>query len=249
MKYSVILPAALIAGSVAQPAFAQTQPAAPVAAAAAPAPGPVDPALLAKARPIAGVILPDGSFAQIMGPMMRQVMGQMTDSMGKLPVKELARAGGLDPAAVDKMAPARLDDIMAILDPAYRERLRLMTETMFPALGRFMTQFEPDFREGMAEAFATRYDARELDEIAAFVRTPTGAKFGGGFMLLATDPHYLGRMQAMMPKLMQAMPTIMQGSIAAMEKLPKARKYADLSSAERARLAELLGTDPKATKP
>ncbi len=104
-------------------------------------------------------------------------------------------------------------------------------------------------REGMAEAFAGRYNATELDDIAAFLRTPAGSKFGSGFMELAVDPHYLGRMQSMMPKLIEAMPTIMKEPTAALAKLPKPKAYKDLSEADRTRLAELLGVDPKKMKP
>lgn len=217
--------------------------------AAAAQPSSLDPALLAKARPIAAAILPDGTMARLMGPMMRQLIGPMMDSMGKIPIRDLMKAGGMDPAQAETMKPATIDQVMAIIDPAYHQRISVMTETMFPALGKFMTQFEPDMREGMAEAFAARYNAAELDAILAFLRTPEGAKFGAGFMELAADPHYLGRVQSMMPKLIEAMPTIMKGPADALAKLPKPRAYKDLSAAERNRLAELLGVDPKKMKP
>jgi hypothetical protein len=45
------------------------------------------------------------------------------------------------------------------------------------------------------------------------------------------------------------MPTIMKGPADAIAKLPKPRSYKDLSAAERNRLAELLGVDPKKMKP
>ncbi len=116
---------------------------------------------------------------------------------------------------------------------------------MMPALGRFMSRYEPDMREGMAEAFASRYTAAELDQIGAFMRTPAGARFGGGFMELATDPHYIGKVTSMMPALMQAMPDIMKESQAQLAKLPKPRSYKDLTPAERQRLETLLGADAK----
>lgn len=208
----------------------------------------LDPVLLAKARPVAAAILPDGVMAEMMGPAMQKMMGPMMDSVSKMPIRDLAQVGGLDPAEIDKLSDATLRDIMEILDPAFDERMTIMTETMFPALGRFMTQFEPDMREGMAEAFAGRYSAAELDKIGAFLETPTGKKFGSGFMLLATDPHYIGRMQAIMPQMMKAMPSIMKTSSEAMAKLPKPKKYGDLSKKDRDRLAELIGIDPKKMK-
>lgn len=234
--------AALAACALAAPIPAYAQ-------AAAVAPVPLDPALVAKARPIAAAILPEGTMEKLMGPMMQQMIGPMMDSIGKMPVRDLLKAGGLDPAQADTMKPATIDQLMVIVDPAYHERMSLMTQTMFPAIGKFMAQFEPDMREGMAEAFAARYDTTELDSILAFLKTPAGAKFGAGFMQLATDPHYIGRVQAMMPKLIEAMPAIMKGPADALAKLPKPRSYKDLSAAERSRLAELLGVDPKKMKP
>jgi hypothetical protein len=210
---------------------------------------PVDPALLQKARPIAAAILPDGTFARMMGPMMQKMMGPMMDAVGKMPIRDLLKIGGLDPAQIETMSPATIDKAMAILDPVFRERMKVMSDSIFPALGEYMVRFEPDMREGMSEAFAGRYTDMELDQVAAFLQTPTGAKFGSGFMTLATDPHYIGRVQAMMPRMMADMPAIMAKSAHALAKLPPARKYKDLSDAERARLAELLNIDPKKMTP
>jgi hypothetical protein len=81
------------------------------------------------------------------------------------------------------------------------------------------------------------------------MKTPAGAKFLGGFMELATDPHYISKVQAIMPALMQAMPEIMKDSQAQLAKLPKPRAYKDLTPAERQRLQALLGADPKKVAP
>lgn len=244
MRLTIRLGALILAWALALPSAHAEEQAVPVEQVFA-----LDPALVEKARPIAELILPDGTFAEMMGPMMQKMMGPMMDSISKMPLKDLAEAGGVDPTEIDKMGPATLEQVMAIVDPAFRQRLDIMTQTMFPALVRFMSQFEPDMREGMAEAFAGRYNAAELNDINAFLKTPTGAKFGSGFMMLGTDPHYMNRMQIIMPKMVEAMPSLMQESSAALEKLPKARKYKELSKAERTRLAEILGIDPKKMKP
>lgn len=223
------------------PLYAQTPPAAPVNSALTP----VDPALLAKARPVAAIILPDGTMGRMMGPMMQKMMGPMMDSFTKLPVRELLKAGGMDTEEADRLNPATIDEIMAIMDPNFRKRMDIMMNSMMPAIGQFMGRFEPDMREGMAEAFASRYDAAELDQINAFMKTPAGAKFGSGFMELALDPHYIGKVQAMMPAMMQALPEIMKKSTAQMEALPKPRTYNDLTPAERKRLEALIGADAK----
>ncbi|WP_293984119.1 DUF2059 domain-containing protein [Sphingobium sp.] len=241
MMRALVLP--LLA--IAVPATAQTPPPPP----AAPSLPPVDPALLAKARPIAATIIPDGVMARMMGPMMQKMLAPMLDGMTKMPVRDLMKAGGMAPEEADRLNPATIEQIMAIVDPAYRQRMQILIGGMMPALGRFMGRYEPDMREGMAEAFASRYSSTELDQIGAFMRTPAGARFGGGFMELATDPHYLGKVQSMMPALMQAMPDIMKDSQAQLAKLPKPRSYKDLTPAERERLETLLGADRKKVAP
>ncbi|KQM97868.1 hypothetical protein ASE85_13390 [Sphingobium sp. Leaf26] len=206
---------------------------------------PVDPALLAKAQPIASIILPDGTMEKMMGPMMQKMMGPMMDGMTKMPIREFLKVGGIDPERADSLGEGTIEEMMAIIDPNFRKRMDVIVNSMMPAMGRFMGRYEPDMREGMAEAFAYRYTAAELDQIGAFLKTPTGAKFGAGFMELATDPHYIGRLQKVMPEMMQAMPEIMKSSAEELAKLPKPRTYDDLTKAERDRLTALLGTDAK----
>ena len=225
---------------LAAPIAVQAQtPAAPVAAEQ-----PVDPALLAKAQPIAALILPDGTMEKMMGPMMQKMMGPMMDGMTKMPIREFLKVGGMDPEKADSLGQGTMEQVMAIIDPNFRKRMDVIVNTMMPAMGRFMSRYEPDMRAGMAEAFAHRYSAAELDQIAAFMKTPVGAKFGAGFMELATDPHYLGRMQKVMPQMLQAMPEILKSSEAELAKLPKPRTYDQLSQAERDRLVTLIGADP-----
>jgi hypothetical protein len=221
----------------------------PVAAQAeAPAPAAVesvDPARLAKAEPIASVILPNGTMEKMMGPMMQKMIGPMMDGMTKMPIREFLKMGGLDPEQAEGLGEGTIEEMMAIIDPNFRKRMDVLVNGMMPAMGRFMGRYEPDMREGMAEAFAYRYSAAELDQISAFLKTPVGAKFGAGFMELATDSHYIGRLQKIMPEMMRAMPEIMKSSVEELAKLPKPRTYNDLTKAERERLTALLGADAK----
>lgn len=222
---------------------------APIAAhaqsAATPSAETADPALLAKAQPIAAIILPNGTMEKMIGPMMQKMIGPMMDSMTKMPIREFLKMGGLDPEQVENLGDGTIEEMMAIIDPNFRKRMDVIVNNMMPAMGRFMGRYEPDMREGMAEAFAYRYNASELEQISGFLRTPTGAKFGAGFMELAADPHYIARMQKIMPEMMQAMPEIMKSSAAELAKLPKPRTYDDLTKAERDRLAALFKADAK----
>ena len=192
--------------------------------------------------------MPEGIYEKILGPLFQQMLRPMTEQMTNIPVRDLARAAGVSADKVEALGNGKLNEVMAIVDPAFRQRMDLTMSTMFGEMGPLLSQFEPEIREGMAAAYANQYSAGELDAINAFLTTPTGAKFGGGFMTLATDPNYLSKMQAMMPRIMEAMPAIIKKVGDAVATLPKPRTYAQLSKAERTKLAELLGVDPKTLK-
>jgi hypothetical protein len=223
---TLTLPLAAAALFGAAPAFAQNA---------------ADPALLAKAEVAAAALLPAGSMEKIMGPMFEQISKQVSGSMMDIPMSAIARMGGISEEEAAGLGEATLKELMAIIDPAFDQRMGLMMQVMGREMGPLMTQFEPDMRAGMARAFAGKYTGAELDEINAFFASPTGARFGAGFMALAADPEYLKSMETMMPKLMEAMPTIMGRAMEEMGKLPPPKKADDLTKAEKDKIAKLIG--------
>lgn len=246
-----MIKALLVAGAtlfVAMPALAQTAPvsAAPVAA-------PADPATLAEARLVVGRLVPPGTYKKILGPMMDSVMTSMTDNMKALPLRQLAEMGGLDAKQTEALDKIKLDEVMAIYDPHWRERSQLQTRAMFDAMGDFFTTIEPELREAMAHAYANHFSLAELTDIDHFFATASGGKFAAQYMTVATDPAMIAEMQSMMPKMMQHLPEFVAAAQKATANLPAPRKLKDLTPAERTRLAKALGvdesklTDPKST--
>ncbi len=197
------------------------------------------------ATEIAAKLFPDGTYRRMLGDSLGKMMSGMVDQMGSLPLGELARAYGVDPQAAAKLDKATVNKVMAILDPAFRERTRLVMDGMFKGMIPLFEKMEPELRAGLAESLAHRFTASELGELKAFFATPTGSSFAGQQMLLFMDPAVMGRMQAQMPQLMQAMPALVGEAAKAAATLPKAKKYQDLTEAERNELAALLGVDPK----
>jgi len=243
IKASLITIAALVATS---PAMAQTAPATPVVA-------PTDPATLAEARLVVAHLLPAGTYKKMFGPMMGSVMGNIGDSMKALPLRQLAEMGGLDPKQAAALDKVRIDEVMAIYDPHWRERMQLSSRAMFEAMADFFTTLEPEIREAMAHAYASHFTLAELTDIDHFFATPSGDKFSSQYMTIATDPAMTAEMQSMMPKMMQQMPQFVAAAQKATASLPAPRKLKDLTPAERTRLAKALGvdesklTDPKST--
>ncbi len=60
-------------------------------------------------------------------------------------------------------------------------------------------------------------------------------------MSIFMDPEIMGEMQALMPEMMQQMPKLAEQAKKATDALPPPRRIADLSKAERKRLAAILG--------
>lgn len=203
----------------------------------------IDPERLTLGTTITAKLFPDGLYRKIMDGTLDQLMRSMTDQVGMLPIKETLAAAGLPADHLAKMEPATLDEITAIIDPHFKERLSLLLEVVMPELIDFMTTKEPLIREGMAEAYAKRFTRDELIDINAFFDTSTGGKFAAQSTLVMTDPAVVGRMQSILPEMLKLMPTIIGKAVKQFEKLPQPRKFADLSEAERAKLASILGVD------
>ncbi|UVO55337.1 DUF2059 domain-containing protein [Sphingomonas sp. SUN039] len=200
------------------------------------------------ATDIAAKLFPDGTYRKMLGDTFSKMMSGMIDQMGNMPLGDLVKAYGLDTDAAAKLDKATVNKVMAILDPAFKERMRLVMDGMFKGMIPLFEKMEPDLRAGLAESLAHRFTPAELGELKTFFATPTGNSFAGQQMLLFMDPAVMGRMQAQMPKIMEAMPTLVGAAAKAAASLPKAKKYADLTEAERAELAALLGIDPKKMK-
>ncbi len=224
-------------------AFAAPALAAP---AAQPAPAPAvdaltDAARLAAAQSVANTVFPDGTYKRIMGTAMSKLMDGMLGSMMKMPVRDVAAMTGLSRDRLSQLSDGSMTEVAAIIDPHFRDRTKLMMDTMFASMGDLMSQFEPKLRAALTRSFARKFDLQELTAISGFFATPTGGKFAADYMTMFMEPEIMGEMQGMMPEMMKKMPELIGPAIKAAEQLPPARKFSDLSAAEQGRLAELLG--------
>jgi hypothetical protein len=203
---------------------------------------------LALGQKIAGRLLPDGIYQKMLSGTMDQLMTGMMDQMMDLPLRDLAGMAGINAEELKALGPGTMKQVMAIMDPSFKERTNLTMKVMMGEMGGIMATLEPDLRAGLAEAYASQYSTEQLSEIDRFFATPTGAIFAGKSTLIMMDPAMMTRMQAMMPKIMDAMPAMIQKVTTANAALPKARDYKSLTKAERAQLAALLGKRPDEMK-
>ncbi|MFC0205600.1 DUF2059 domain-containing protein [Novosphingobium soli] len=213
------------------------------ALAAEPAPAVVgDPARLEAARQTVDFVFPSGTYARIMGATMDKMMDAILDSTMQMPLKDLAGVSGVE---ADTIGEGSLAEIMEIYDPAYKERMRVSTRVMMGEMGTLMTKFEPDIRDGLASAYAKRFDTAQLSELNRFFATPTGRAYAADSYIVMMSPEVMSKMQTMMPQMMQAMPAIVEKMKLATAKLPAPRTYADLTQAEKVKLAKILGISPE----
>lgn len=242
MTKAFLAAAALIAAT---PCSAQGTPTAETVAA------PADPARLAEARLVVAKLLPPGVYRTVMASTMTPVIDNLGDTLKAMPLRQLAEMGGLDAKQAAELDKVNVEQVIAIYDPHWRERTQVTMRAMFDAMGGFFTTVEPELRDAYARAFANRFSLAELRDLSAFYATPTGAKFATQYLTIATDPAIAGEMRAMMPKLIQQLPTFVAAAQKAITSLPAPRKLKDLTPVERARLAKALGVaesqlkDPK----
>jgi hypothetical protein len=205
---------------------------------------PADPAALALARGIVLKIAPDGTYRQMMRGPMDQMMSSMTGQMLNVPIKQFLAGTAVSQDQIAKLNNVTARDIMAIMDPAFDQRMHITMTTMMGSMGDVLAKFEPQLREAMAEAYVHNFTLQQLTEIDHFFGTPTGTAYAARLMTLMNDPSVQASMKDLMPAIIQAMPAAAQKVQAATASLPKAKKFEDLSDADRARMAKLLGVDP-----
>lgn len=251
-KSVVWLAAALtLAAAGGVPRLARADPAPPVLLLAPVATGPdaaSDPVQMAAARRVVDHVFPAGTYARLMNGAMTGMMAKTVDSLSQMPLSAFAGAGGVSPDAAARLDKATMGDVMAILDPAFQQRSEITVSVMMSEMTSLMAQVEPGIRDGLAEAYARRFSADQLADMNRFFETPSGAAFASNVMLLQADPAVVARMQAFMPMFIKALPGMVADAQRATASLPKPRRPQDLSPAERARLARLLGAQSGAPK-
>lgn len=161
-----------------------------------------DPARLGLARAVVGAFLPPGSVQKMISSL-SDLRSRMMGEMLHVTPKELGAKGA-------KGGEKTLADIMRERDPYFEQRMAITNRVMMGELGRVIAGFEPELREAMARSYARRFTKTELTDLLAFVRTPSGASFASQMMSIASDPEYQQAMKNLTPRILQAMPGIIQ---------------------------------------
>lgn len=198
-------------------------------------------ALLPLATRMAAHVMPDGSFRTAMDgvtePMMEMMLGDPENS----PRVRLAEISGVAAEELERLSDEDAQEALDIFDPQFAARTQATSEAFTGLMGKLMVAIEPAYREGLARAFARRFDEAEMRELLMFFATPLGAKFAAQSFLVQYDPQIMGFMEAMGPAAAKLVPE-MTAEFAAIEaEFGGSRDFSKLSAAERSRAARLIG--------
>ena len=202
-------------------------------------------ARLPAATAIVATMMPEGFYGELIRDMMEKTMRPMM-AMFSEPDFLLASRLTLDEAAIAELGDAEKKELLTMLDPAWDQRADTMVNAIVANMGGAYAAVEPPVRAGLAKAYAVRFDEAQLADISSFFATPTGGEFARQSMALFADPQVMGATMEAMPEMIGSFTEMETSMEAALESLPAERDYGDLSAAQRARMADLLGVEPDA---
>lgn len=197
-------------------------------------------ARLPQAQRVVGQLIPEGTLGEMMGSMFDKMLGPIMEMGGSPATATVASGTGLSTYSLD-LTTEQTEELASLFDPAWAERQK-REMAMFPGMmTEMMNTMEPVMRKAMSELYAINFTAQELTEIEAFFATETGASFARKSFSMSSDPRVLGATMEAMPAMMGTIGSIEQKMAEATADLPAKRSFADLSAAEKARVAEVTG--------
>jgi hypothetical protein len=186
-------------------------------------------------------LFPVGTYREMMndtiGPMTRSMVG----AASQVPFSVMSASIGLSEEEAEGMSDATIGEVMALIDPAFEERVALSSGITTDLMDAVVDRIEPSMRAGLMRAYASRFTEAQLTEMQGFFETETGASFAKQSYLIFADPQVISAMGEAMPVIMEVMPDIMTKLEEDMAALPAPRSYSDLSEDEQQQLADLLG--------
>ncbi len=202
---------------------------------------PIEPAMLSKGERIAGAVVPKGSYRKIMAETFQKVIEPMMEGLDEFPLSAIAVFTGVSEEDISLKEGATLADLMAIVDPYYKQRNRSMMSKFTDIMIDLSDDIEPSIREGLSRAYARRFSADELEAAAAFYETEAGAKIAGESLSIFASPEVMSASMEMMPKFMEELGSVMEEMTNGSDDIPPPRKFEDLSDTELTKLSELMG--------
>ncbi|MCK0127033.1 DUF2059 domain-containing protein [Erythrobacter sp. F6033] len=197
-------------------------------------------ARLPLAQNIIAKMIPEGTLGEMMEGMMGDMLGPIMEMGPKASTTTVADRIGVTAFELE-MDDEQAAEIASIFDPAWKERSDRQAAIMPEMMREMMTAMEPGMRKAMSELYAINFSATELTEIDAFFSTETGANFARKSFTMASDPRVMSASMEALPQMMGQFANLEARMVEVAADLPEQRNFADLSDAEKARIAEATG--------
>lgn len=204
-------------------------------------------ARLPQASAVAASLVPEGVYGEMMGQMvdsfLSPIMKLAEADGGGMSASDLTDYTGLWEQNLEELSAEERIELTQIFDPVYETRTRAQMDMIVGAANSVFALLEPGVRDGVAKAYASRFDATELAALNAFFASPVGAKYASQSLVINTDPQVISGMMQSIPSLLEQLPTLIETFESAEAGLPEPRGFDDLTPFEKRRAAELLGVE------
>ena len=196
---------------------------------------------LPAAKELARHLMPAGSFADSIQTTMEPMFDMLFEMAIPEKTAQLSRLTGVDFEDTEELQDEQIEEALALLDPHFETRNEKLQQVILSMVGQLFGAMEPAYRKGLSRAFAVRFTEQEMADQLAFFQTPSGASFARQIVEIQYDPQLLTVMEEVGPAFVKIMPSMIEEFKTLEEDYPAARQFGDLATAERSRLAELLG--------
>ncbi len=209
---------------------------------------PVAPAQLALAQQTTGALVPPGSLEKMLDNLYGKLFKGILGEMGGMSDLMLSIKTGVESEKIALLDEASKIAAADLLDPYRQQREDQVMKVIKPLISEALRDLETPMRSGMAQAYARKFSAAQLNDMNGFFATPAGQAYTSEWMALQADPQVMLAMIKAVPplvsKFMDRAPTIEKD----MKELPKEKQLSDLSEAELSKLAKLMKVDVKVLK-
>lgn len=185
-------------------------------------------------------MIPEGTLSEMMGSMFDKMLGPIMQASGSPATGTVTEATGLSTFDLD-LTPEQTEELAGLFDPAWAERQKRELAIFPSMMTQMMDAMEPGMRKAMAELYAINFNQTELNEIEAFFLTETGTSYARKSFTMSSDPRVISATMEAMPAIMGTLGAMEQTMTEATADLPAKRGFAELSSAEQDKVAELTG--------
>jgi hypothetical protein len=195
---------------------------------------------LPQAQRIIAQIIPEGTLADMMGSMYEKMLGPIMQAEGPAATGIVTRATGLNVFDLN-LAPEQAEELASLFDPVWAERQKREMALVPGMMAQLMNAMEPGMRKAMSELYAINFSSTELNEIEAFFLTETGASYARKSFTMSSDPRIISATMEAMPTMMETFGSLEKRVAEASADLPPQRSFADLTAAEKTKVAEMIG--------